>query len=386
MADSPSFEFSTAGRIVFGLGVRSQLAAAAAALGSRPLVVTGRSEERGRTLIADLTAHDLTWERFPVPTEPTLDQVREGLALAARHRADVVIAVGGGSAIDAAKAIALLATHEGDPLDYMEVIGAGRSFEHPGLPMIAVPTTAGTGSEVTRNAVLASPEHRLKASLRSPWMLPRIALVDPELTFGAPPDVTARSGFDALSQLVEPYLSARAHPLTDGLCREGLPRAARSLPRLGSGTEDADARTDLSLAATLSGMALANAGLGIVHGLASALGSLLSAPHGGLCARLLAPGLRANLAALRERQPDHPGLQRMGDLGRWFAGEARAEAAIDWIEALTEDLHIPRLSAYGLTAQAIPEATQAATRASSTRANPIVLTEEEIGAILEAAI
>ncbi len=382
----PPFEFATAGRVIFGLGVRSQAALATAGLGSRAVVVTGRSVARAQPLLDDLAALGVACERFSVPSEPTVDQIREGLRLAARHQAQVIVALGGGSAIDAAKAIGLMATHAGDPLDYLEVVGGGRAFERPGLPVIALPTTGGTGAEVTRNAVLASTAHHLKGSLRSPWMLPRLAFVDPGLTVGAPADVTARSGFDALSQLVEPYLSVRANPMTDALCREGLARVARSLRRVASGAEDEAGRTDLALAATLSGMALANAGLGIVHGLASVLGGMLAAPHGGLCARLLAPALRVNAMALRQRQPNGPGLQRLADLGAWLAGDARPEAAMEWIESLAHDLRIPTLSAYGLTDTAIPQATEAATRASSTRGNPVVLTSDEIGTILEKAL
>lgn len=381
-----TFEFATAGRLVFGPGVRSQAGQAAAGFGSRALVVTGQSAKRAESLLSDLTALGVACERLAIPSEPTVDQIREGLKRAADHRADLIVALGGGSAIDAAKAIGLMATHAGDPLDYLEVVGGGRTFERAGLPLIALPTTAGTGSEVTRNAVLASTAHRLKGSLRSPWMLPRLALVDPELTFGLPQDVTARCGFDALSQLVEPYLSVRANPMTDALCREGLPRVARSLRRVATGSEDAAGRTDLAWAATLSGMALANAGLGIVHGLASVLGGLLSAPHGGLCARLLAPALRANLAALRRREADGRALRRMTDLGAWLAGDPRPEAMIAWIEALANDLRIPTLSAYGLTDAAIPQVAEAASRASSTRGNPVVLTVDEMGAILEDAI
>jgi alcohol dehydrogenase class IV len=383
--ESAVFEFTTAGRLVFGRGTRSQAAPAAAALGTRVLVVTGRSGERTSPFLADLAAHGVACERFVVATEPTLEHIREGLRLASDHGSQVILGLGGGSALDAAKAIGILAVHPGDPLDYLEVIGGGRPLERPGLPMIALPTTAGTGTEVTRNAVLASAEHRLKVSLRSPWILPRLAIVDPELTFGMPAEVTARCGFDALAQLVEPYLSLRANPLTDALCREGMLRSARSLRRAFF-SEDPTARADLSLAATLSGMALANAGLGIVHGLASVIGGLLPAPHGAVVARLLSPALRVNLEALRRRQPESPTLERMVNIGRWLAGDPRPEAAPEWTASLAEELRIPRLSEYGLTAAMIPQVVEGSSRASSTRANPIALTADEIGAILEASL
>jgi alcohol dehydrogenase class IV len=383
--ESAPFEFTTAGRLVFGRGTRSQAAPAAAALGARALVVTGRSGERALPFLADLAAHGVVCERFVVPTEPTLEQIREGLRVASDHGAQVILGLGGGSALDAAKAIGILAVHPGDPLDYLEVIGAGRPIERPGLPVIALPTTAGTGTEVTRNAVLASLGHRFKVSLRSPWILPRLAIVDPELTFGMPGELTARCGFDALAQLVEPYLSLRANPLTDALCREGMLRSARSLRRAFL-SEDPAARIDLSLAATFSGMALANAGLGIVHGLASVVGGLLSAPHGAVVARLLSPALRVNLEALRRRQPESPALERLANIGRWLAGDPRPEAPAEWTGSLAEDLRIPRLSEYGLTAAMIPQVVEGSARASSTRANPIVLTDDEIAAILEASL
>lgn len=379
------FEFTTAGRLVFGRGTRSQAAPAAATFGGRALVVTGRSSERVLPFLADLAAHGVSGERFVVPSEPTLEHIREGLRLATDHGAQVVVGLGGGSALDAAKAIGILAAHPGDPLDYLEVIGGGRSLKGPGLPVIAVPTTAGTGTEVTRNAVLASTQHRLKVSLRSPWILPRLAIIDPELTFEMPAELTARCGFDALAQLIEPYLSVRANPVTDALCREGMMRSARSLRRAFL-SENPAARVDLSLAATLSGMALTNAGLGIVHGLASVIGGLLPAPHGAICARLLSPALRVNLEALRRRLPEGAALGRMADIGQWLAGDPRPEAAMDWTESLAEDLRIPRLSEYGLTNAMVPKVVEGSARASSTRANPIVLTDDEISAILEASL
>jgi alcohol dehydrogenase class IV len=382
----PGFEFATAGRLVFGRGSRDQAAAAVAALGSRALIVTGRSDKRAQSLLSELEDLGVAHERFAVPSEPTLEQVRQGRQLAVDRQVAVVVGFGGGSALDAAKAIGLLATHDGDPLDYVEVIGRGQSFLRPGLPVVALPTTAGTGTEVTRNAVLASPEQRVKVSLRSPWLLPRLAIVDPELTFDSPHDLTARCGFDALAQLVEPYLSLRANPLTDALCREGLTRLARSLRRAAQGGDDPAARVDLALAATLSGMCLANAGLGIVHGLASVIGGLLSAPHGAVCARLLSPALRVNLGALRQRAADGAGLSRMADLGGWLAGDPRPEAVIEWTRVLADDLGIPRLADFGLNRTTIPQVAQRAPSASSTRANPIELTQDEIVEILETAL
>src|SRR3954451_9952737 len=204
------FEFATAGRIIFGDGTAAALPELSRSFGTRPLVVTGASTDRAAALISELSA-----ENFVVPGEPTVELVREGARRVRNGACDVVISHGGGSAIDAGKAIAAVATNRGEPLEFLEVVGKGKAIVVTPLPFIAVPTTAGTGSEVTRNAVLGSTEHSIKASMRSPLMLPRIALVDPELTYGLPPAITASTGLDALTQLIEPYVSARANPLAD---------------------------------------------------------------------------------------------------------------------------------------------------------------------------
>src|ERR1035437_2189681 len=215
------FEFATATRIIFGEGTAATLPDLARSFGARPLVVTGASKERAAALVSALSA-----EAFTVSGEPTVGLVREGARHAQNAACDVVISIGGGSVIDAGKAIAIIATNGGEPLEFLEIVGKGRTITVPSLPFIAVPTTAGTGSEVTRNAVLGSAEHRVKASLRSPRMLPRVALVDPELTYGLAHEVTAFTGLDALTQLIEPYVSIRANPLVDAICVDGIRRVA----------------------------------------------------------------------------------------------------------------------------------------------------------------
>jgi alcohol dehydrogenase class IV len=299
-----------------------------------------------------------------------------------------VIALGGGSAIDTGKAIAALAANPGDPLDYLEVIGKGRPLAHAPLPVIAIPTTAGTGAEVTRNAVLESPQHRVKVSLRSPLMLPRVALVDPELTRSVPPNITASTGMDALTQVIEPFVSARANPLTDSLCREGMTRAARALRRVYADGDDADARADMALASLFGGLALANAGLGAVHGFAGPLGGMFHAPHGALCAALLPHVTAANIQALRQRQPQHPALARYDEIAVILTGDADARAAdaVAWLGTLLADLNIPPLRAYHITPADFPAIVAASARASSMKANPIVLTDAELMAVLEAAL
>lgn len=379
MSSFPRFEFATAGRIVCGAGARREVASAARMLGTRPLLVKRRSAE---------PLPELDAVPFPVEGEPTLELVRRGVALARAERCEVVIGFGGGSAIDAGKAIAALLANSGEPLDYLEVIGKGQSLAAPSAPFIAVPTTAGTGSEVTRNAVLASPEHRVKASLRSPSMLPRLAVVDPELTFDLPPALTASTGLDALTQLIEPYVSARANPLTDMFCLEGMRRAAAALPRAYAHGHDAEARADMMLASLLGGLALANAGLGVVHGFAAPIGGMFPAPHGAVCAAVLPYGMEANIAALRARAPESEILPRYEQVARILTGEpdAAAEKGVAWVRRICAELRIPPLRVYGVGAQHVPELVEKAAQASSMKANPIALAPEELWQILTAAL
>jgi len=334
------FEFTTTTRIIFGEGTAATLPELAHTFGTRPLVVAGTSTERAASLISALSA-----DTFTVPGEPTVDLVREGARRVQNAACDVIISVGGGSVIDAGKAIATVATNGGEPLEFLETVGKGRAIEVPPLPFIAVPTTAGTGSEVTRNAVLGSTEHGVKASLRSPMMLPQVAVVDPELTYGLPPAITATTGLDALTQLIEPYVSARANPLVDAICVEGIRRVAGALRRAYHDSADRDARRDMALGSLFGGLALANAGLGVVHGFAAPLGGGWKAPHGALCAALLPHGMAANVAALRARALGHPVLERYATIARLLTGrnEASVEDGIDWVRMLCIELSVPAL-------------------------------------------
>jgi alcohol dehydrogenase class IV len=382
------FEFATAARIVFGRGALRELGGIAAGLGTRAIVVAGGPPALAAGAVEVLAARGVAATVHVVRGEPALGGVRAGVEAARTAGADLVVAIGGGSVIDSGKAIAALVANGGDPLDYLEVVGQGRPIALPSLACIAVPTTAGTGSEVTRNAVIASPEHRVKASLRSPHLLPRVALVDPELTLGVPAAVTAATGMDALTQLIEPLVSARANPLTDALCREGLRRGAGALARACRDGADVAAREDLSFAALCGGLALANSGLGAVHGFAAPIGGMFEAPHGAVCARLLGPVIEANLRALRQRDPGHPALQRYDEVARIVTGRADAVAddAAQWAHSIAFELGIPRLSAYGLSAAAAKDVVAAAQKASSMQANPVRLTADELESVLHAAM
>jgi alcohol dehydrogenase class IV len=382
------FEFATAARISFGPGTFQEIAPLTAEMGRRGIVVTGHSVERAGPLLEDLSKRGVGCVRFSVEGEPTTDVALAGVERARDADCDFVIGVGGGSVLDTGKAIAALMTNRGDLLDYLEVIGRGKPLTYAPAPYIAVPTTAGTGSEVTRNAVLASPEHRVKVSLRSPSMLPRLAVVDPELTYSMPPAVTASTGLDALTQVLEPYVSNQANPMTDAICREGLWRAARSLRRAYQHGSDAEAREDMALVSLFGGLALANAKLGAVHGFAGPLGGLFHAPHGTICARLLPCVMEANVRALQARMPDSPSLARYDEVAQLLTGEntARASDGVTWVQDLCQALEVPPLSDFGLTESDFPTVVAKAGKASSMKGNPIVLTDEELTQILRDAV
>ncbi len=382
------FEFATATRIIFGPGASREAAALAQELGRRALVLTGRDPHRADWLLTALEGRAIAVSAFRVSAEPELETAREGLALATREKCDLVISLGGGSVLDAGKAISAMLTNPGTLLDYLEVIGRGKALTRRAAPFIAIPTTSGTGSEVTRNAVLASPEHRVKVSLRSPLMLPTVALVDPDLTRELPPAITASTGLDALTQLIEPYLCTRATPMTDALCVEGIRRAARSLPAAFTGGPNTAAREDMALASLFGGLALANAGLGAVHGLAGPVGGMFPAPHGAVCAALLPQVMAVNLQALRTRQPASEALPRYQAVASLLTGNATAtaEKGVEWVRRLVADLQIPPLGAYGIKREHVNDLVNKAAKASSMKTNPITLTSAEIAEVVERAL
>lgn len=381
------FEFATASRIIFGPGTLAGIGPPARELGRHALIVTGRNRERATALLSVLQKTGLATTSIAIAAEPTLDDITRGAALAREAGCDFVIGFGGGAALDSAKGIAALLTNDGPLADYLEVVGRALPLPQVAAPCIAIPTTAGTGSEVTRNAVLASPAHRVKVSLRSPYMLPRIALVDPTLTHDLPPALTASTGLDALTQLIEPYVCTRANPMTDAFCVDGLRLVARSLRRAWVEPQHADAREDMALASLFGGLALANAGLGAVHGFAGPIGGMFPAPHGAVCAALLPHVMAANLTALRTRTPDHEALRRYDEIGRLLTGKphATADDGMRWVGELVDALGIPPLRSHGLTPHDFSAVVDAATRASSMKANPIVLTTDELSAILACA-
>ena len=382
------FEFATATRILFGTGKVSEAGRIARTFGSRALLVTGSGLERASAIMPSLREQGIETAILNVCGEPDTSLIERGVELARAHRSELVLGIGGGSVIDTGKAIAALLGNPGELLDYLEVVGRGRTFENASVPCIAIPTTAGTGAEVTRNSVLAVPSKKVKVSLRSPHLLPRLAIVDPELTYDLPAAITAYTGLDALTQLIEAFVCSRANPLADALCREGIGRAARALPVLGSDLQDKAAREDMALASLFGGLALANAGLGAVHGLAGPIGGMFPAPHGAICAALLPLVMRTNLRALSERAPGGSELKRYGEVAGILTGNphATAEEGIAWVARLTTSLRIPPLRNWGIEESDVPEIVSNAVRASSMKANPILLSTEEVSGIMRSAL
>ncbi len=382
------FEFATAAQIVFGAGRLQEIGGIVADFGTRAFVITGSTPERAAQVLKILQEKRIEYVTFAITGEPTIEVVQQGVQQAREHLCDVVIGFGGGSVMDTGKAVAGLLTNGGEPLDYLEVIGKGHKITTAAAPYIAIPTTAGPGTEVTRNAVIKSAQHQVKVSMRSPFLLPRVALIDPELTYTLPPGVTASTGLDAFTQVVEPYVSNKANPLTDALCREGMQRAARSLRRAYEYGEDPAAREDMSVVSLFGGLALANAQLGAVHGFAGPLGGMFSAPHGAICARVLPYVIEVNVRALQARQPGSMALQRYDEIARMLTGNSGSTAgdAVTWVRELCDALQVPALAQYGMTAADIPVVVEKSAKASSMKGNPLVLTTEELTEILERAL
>lgn len=381
------FEFATATRIIFGPGTSGEVPSLSAELGNRACVVTGRTGRRAEPLLERLKRQGVECATFNVAAEPTTALAKAAVETARRAKCDLVVSMGGGSVLDTGKVVAAMLTNTGKLEDYLEVVGAGQALTQASAPHIAIPTTAGTGAEVTRNAVLGVPEHRVKVSMRSPLIMSRLAVVDPVLTHSMPRSVTASTGLDALTQLAEVYVSNKANPLTDGICREGLKRAGRSLRRAYEDGRDRTAREDMALASLFGGLGLANAKLGAVHGFAGPLGGMLLAPHGAVCARLLPFVMEANVRALQSREPDSKFLPRYEEVAQLLTGRATARAAdgVTWVQDLCAALNVPSLAEFGLDEQDFPMVVAKAQESSSMKGNSIKLTDDELLRILKNA-
>ncbi len=403
------FEFATATRIIFGQGTIREVAPLAAEMGSRAFVVTGRTCQWAEPLLEQLNKQGIKCVMFNVPGEPTTTIAEAAVEQARQAKSDLVISIGGGSVLDTGKVIAAMLTNSGELEDYLEVVGRGKPLTRSPAPYIAIPTTAGTGAEVTRNAVLGVPEHQVKVSMRGPFMLPRLAVVDPVLTYSMPPTVTAGTGLDALTQLMEVYVSNKANALTDGICREGLKRAARSLRRAYENGSNRAAREDMAIASLFGGLGLANAKLGAVHGFAGPLGGMISAPHGVICARLLPFVCEANVQALQRRaapavllaplllakqteglrksEAAGAALARYDEIAQLLTATATAQAVdgVAWVQELCEALKVPPLTEFGLKEQDFPTVVAKSQKSSSMKGNPITFTDDELMEILKRA-
>lgn len=362
-------------RIRFGRGEARAAVPEITAMGKRVFLVHGRNAARAEWLAQALKAAGIGVHGHACLAEPGLPMLED--ALIAARGADCVVSLGGGAAIDLGKAVAALLPASGTPLDYLEVVGRGQRLEASPLPFVAIPTTAGTGAEVTKNAVIDVPKHRRKVSLRDDRMIADLAIIDPALTDHCPRRVTLASGLDAITQVIEPYLCTRANLYTDALCRAAIPKGLAALCRLMEG-EDARARDDMAWVSLSGGLALANAGLGAVHGLAGVIGGMTGAAHGAVCGALLPHVLRANRAASAE-------TMRFDEVAHWIGEEFGAGDSIDALERWMHEAGLPRLSAQGLHVHDHEAVAEAAAVSSSMKANPAPLNVADLVAVLAAA-
>jgi len=387
------FSISRLPRIEFGSGAFAKVPGLCAALGRRVLVVTGghslEAAGHWQRLVEGLAQAKLSWERLKVAGEPSPQLVDEAVAAFRDASIDVVLGIGGGSVLDAAKAIAGLLKPGNSVLDHLEGVGPEKPYVGPATPFIAVPTTAGTGSEATKNAVLSvRGEQGYKKSFRDEKLVAEYAVVDPDLLASCPPELIAANGMDALTQLLESFVSTRANAFTDALAVSGLTAARDGLLQwYEGGPRAAEGRAKMAYAALISGITLAQAGLGSVHGLASPLGAFFPIPHGVVCGILVAEATRANIDIMEERDPDNPALIKYAQAGRLFRNKTHLEPVgarvflVHRLTELTRALNLPRLSAYGVGEADIPRIV-AHCRGSSMKTNPVVLTDGEVAQIL----
>jgi alcohol dehydrogenase class IV len=377
-----NFDFSTSNRIIFGQGTLKIIPELVKVLGKNVLIVKSPYPTGFDQLITLLETSGKLCSTFIIENEPTIIDIENAVLQARDFSCDFVVALGGGSVIDTGKAIAALLTNTGILTDYLEIVGKALPITKPPAPLIAVPTTAG---EVTRNAVIGVPEKHIKVSMRSVLLLPKVALVDPELTLSVPANITAHTGMDAFVQVLEPYVSIKANPLTDMFCREGIQKAAQSLLKAYKDGKDIHARVDMSWVSLLGGLCLANAGLGAVHGFAAPIGGMFTVPHGAICASLLTSVMNVNVEAMIEREPQNPALTRYKEISCIITKNSKSSIidGIEWIKNLCLELKVPRLSELGIEKESFERIIPLAQEASSMKANPIQLNEQELFEILD---
>lgn len=381
-------DFATAGRMIFGPGKLDGIPEIISGFGNKVFVARSKSLAVKSRLIDMIESVGIKWVESIVSGEPNVDSIMAAVDLARREKCDFVIGIGGGSVIDTGKAVAAMLTNSGELLDYLEVVGLGKKLEQPSKPYIAIPTTAGTGSEVTRNAVIAVMDKKVKVSMRSPYMLPDVALVDPQLTYHMPPALTASTGMDAFVQVIEPYVSINSNPMVDMFCRDAIPRAAKVLLEAYLNGENTEVRDQMAWVSLMGGLALANAKLGAAHGFAGPIGGMFHAPHGAICAAVIAGVMRVNIDTLRKRDPHNPALYRYQEIAHWITGDPQADAedGAEWMKELCQKLAIPRLSSLGIDRSDFEQIVKKSQKSSSMKGNPIKLNPQELTKILEISI
>ncbi len=376
------FQFMTSSRIIFGEGALQSSLSIINQFGYSVLLVTGQDRQRAEPVIHYLHNQNMRYQHVAIRGEPNITMVEETAIMGRRFKPDMVVAIGGGSVLDMGKALAAIIPNQGDVYDYVEVVGRNVPLKTKPIPMIAIPTTASTGAEVTKNAVLKSGQDKVKVSLRSPDMLPDVAIVDPVLTYGTDVYTSGRGAMDAFTHLMEAYVCGEPNPLTDMVCEEGLRRLSYSIIP-GCKQDNPKSRADLSFAAMLGGMAITNAKLGAAHGLASALGGKISAPHSVITARLAPHVMMENIkAAKRAGRSDV--LNRYRTMAQLLTGrnDASIEDSIQWVNMILERLSLPHLSDFGVCGTSFEQVAADAMKSVAIKGNPIPLTEDRLIYIL----
>ena len=380
-----NFNFSTSHNIIFGAGKITELSKVIETYGKKVLIVRTPLENNFSKVINIIEKANKEWISYTVEHEPTTVTINDVVKSAREFNTELVVALGGGSVIDTGKAVSALLANPGQLIDYLEVVGKGLPLQKRSVPLIAIPTTAGTGSEVTRNAVIEVPENKVKVSLRGIFIQPEIALIDPEFTISVPPQVTAYSGMDAFIQVIEPYVSTKANLMTDIFCREGIKSGATSLLKAYSDGNDLSARINMSWVSLLGGICLANSGLGAVHGFAGTIGGMFHIPHGAICASLLPSVMEVNINALKQRNPDSISINRYQEVFQIVTGNPNVSilAGLNWFRELQVKLQISSLTKLGISKDIFPDIIKQSKIASSMKANPILLNDDELIEILE---
>ena len=378
-------DFSTSNRIIFGIGEFRKIPEYIKEWGSRVFVIRGNSPSYGKEFFEIIEGMNLEITYFVVGKEPDIDMLDTAVKLARQNKCDYVIGFGGGSVIDTGKAISALLNNEGDLMDYLEVVGRGLPQKNPSKPYIAIPSTAGTGSEVTRNAVIDVPDQNVKVSMRNAFMLPKIALVDPELTLDLPPQITATTGMDAFVQVIEPYVCNSPNPMVDLFCRDAIPRASENLLNAFCDGSNMDARENMAWVSLMGGLSLANAKLGAVHGFAGPIGGMFHAPHGAICACLLPAVMQVNIENLKKMNAENISLNRYCEIAIWVTGDLNADVGDgpQFIENLCKSMKIPRLHELGISKNDFSLIVEKSKHSSSMKGNPTQLSDEELTRILE---